>query len=150
MTIRATHKKMISRAVTSSEVGYQVSQLQRLGRPSQNANGHSALENQVSSVSGSCRSRVLPQVGAGSRRLRGDRDVTVLAVPHGQPVAPPDLPRDTPIADLCEPAFVIAAVALGHEVHLAGLAALSAGCASGAIFTNHCKDSSGSTTVSQR
>ena len=57
MIIRATQRKMISRAVTS-DVG-RVEGVQRVGvcagQPSV-ANGHSALENQVSSTSSSWRS----------------------------------------------------------------------------------------------
>jgi hypothetical protein len=54
MTMRATHRKRMSRAVESTEVGWNArsSGVSR-GQPSV-ANGHSPLENHVSRTSGSC------------------------------------------------------------------------------------------------
>ena len=53
MIIRATHRKMMSRPVTSASVGYKARSCGvSTGHPSV-ANGHRALENQVSSTSGS-------------------------------------------------------------------------------------------------
>ena len=66
MIIRATQKKMMSKPVTSTEVGSATSKpsspiLSSLGQPWV-LNGNIAEENQVSSTSGSCRSGASPRL----------------------------------------------------------------------------------------
>ena len=59
MTMRATHRKMISHAVISTCDGYQHSSSGVFSGHPRIENGHKPLENHVSSVSGSrLRSRV--------------------------------------------------------------------------------------------
>src|SRR4051794_35541594 len=68
--MRATQKKMMSKPVTRTDVGYQVARsFVSSGQPSVE-NGQSPDENQVSSTSGSWRSAVLPHVAhaVGSSR----------------------------------------------------------------------------------
>ena len=66
ITILATQRNRISRAVTSTCVGYHAfSSGVSSGHPKME-NGHSALENHVSSVSSSCRRFALPQTAQWS------------------------------------------------------------------------------------
>ena len=67
-------------------------------------NGQSCDENHVSRTSGSCSSVADPHVGARIGILPGDRHVAVGAVPRRDPVAPPELPRDVPVAQVVQPA----------------------------------------------
>ena len=70
ITIRATQKKMMSKPVTSTEVGRKVlSSLVSCGQPSVE-NGHNAEENQVSSTSSSWRNFVWPACLRASSSLR--------------------------------------------------------------------------------
>ena len=69
MAMRATQKKMMSKPVTSTEVGYQVrSSAVSSGQPSVE-NGHRPDENHVSSTSGSWRSAP-PHFGHDARSMR--------------------------------------------------------------------------------
>src|SRR5215208_5099768 len=89
ITIRATHRKRMSRAVGPAE---------RRERP------QLAREPRVEHV------RVaLPAVAL--RRLRADVDL-VAPVPDGDLVAPPELARDAPGPDVLQPLHVAAALAL--------------------------------------
>ena len=69
--------------------------------------GQSPEENQVSSTSGSCcRSRAAAVRAAVWRRRGHDLLAAVRAVPHRDAVAPPELARDAPVADVLHPVEV--------------------------------------------
>ena len=89
------------------------------GQPSV-ANGHSQDENQVSSTSSSWRSSVPPHLpqAAGRRARHGDVGAGA-AVPGRDAVAPPQLARDAPVADVAHPVEVGLRPALGDELGLA-------------------------------
>ena len=111
-------------------------------------------ENQVSRTSGSRSSVPLPHVaqaaGSALARLR-DGHVAVRAVPGRDLVAPPELARDAPVADVPHPLVVRLLPELGREASpRPRRSAATAFSASGSIFTNHCSETSGSRTVSQR
>ena len=71
----------------------------------------------MSSTSSSCRTGP-PQAGQAPTSVRLTRDAAAalrLAVPHRDAVAPPELPRDAPVADALEPVLVLVAPTLGDE-----------------------------------
>ena len=78
--------------------------------------------------------RVAPQVQVGVLRVfvavqigilgAGHVDVALGVVPGGNLVAPPQLARDVPVADILQPVAVDLGVALRHELHLAFVQAL--------------------------
>src|SRR5215217_3600659 len=69
------------------------------GQPSVE-NGHSPDENQVSRTSGSCSIFLLPQDAQASG------SATAFAVPDRNPVTPPQLATNAPIADVLHPVVV--------------------------------------------
>jgi hypothetical protein len=112
------------------------------GQPSV-ANGHSALENQVSSTSGS-RSQPSP-----SRRLGADVGL-LAAVPDRDLVAPPQLARDAPGPDVLHPVEVDRLKRSGWKLASAVLTTSIAGLASSSIRMNHCSEISGSIRSPER
>ncbi len=94
----------------------------------------------------------LPAVALGRRQAAVDLLVgSVLApVPDGDLVAPPQLARDAPRADLLHPLQVDAGPALGHEPHRPSRTTSIAGSASGSMRMNHCSEISGSTRAPER
>ena len=74
ITIRATHRKMMSRLVTITWLGYQCASSGVLRGQPKIENGHNPLENHVSSVSGSRRKSVVPKsrsaISSASASLR--------------------------------------------------------------------------------
>ena len=122
MIIRATQKKMISPPVTRTLVGWNVSRsFVFSGQPiGENVQSHD--ENHVSSTSSSCASLRARALRAARRLVDGDdRLLAVAAVPHGDPVPPPELPRDAPVPDILHPGEVDVPPALGREGHLSPL-----------------------------
>src|SRR6266496_601613 len=117
--IRATQRKMMSRAVVRTWPGYQRTSSRRPLRPAERGERvERRREPRVEDV------LVLPQLGgaalgARSRLGLGDRDVAVGAVPDRDAVSPPDLARDTPVADVLHPVEVDARKALGREADVA-------------------------------
>jgi hypothetical protein len=63
---------------------------------------------------GPAAARARGQVGAADAEPAA---TLVLAVPHRDAVAPPELPRDGPVADPLEPALVVVAAPLGDELN---------------------------------
>ena len=58
-------------------------------------------------------------LGTLLRRLAGDNDFATLAMPCGNAVSPPQLPRNTPIVDVVHPVQINLFVILGHYGDLA-------------------------------
>ncbi len=113
----------MSRLVMRTWLGYQCSSSGVFSGQPRIENGHSALENHVSSVSSSRRSSVAWKSRLRDRarfffRLRDDR-LIVGRVPDRQAMAPPDLARDVPVADVFQPRLVGAAEAFGDEADAA-------------------------------
>ena len=114
------------------------------GQPSV-ANGHSWLENQVSSTSGS---RSQPSPSGGSTP---DVDLVLAAVVDGDLVPPPELAGDAPRPDVLQPLDVAAALALGVDrACRPSRTASSAGAASSSMRMNHCSEISGSIRSPER
>ena len=105
--MRATQKKMMSKPVTSTEVGRKVASSGVLSGQPRVENGHSAEENQVSSTSSSWRS-CFARASLFLRlfQIARDIDVAVLVVPRRDAVAPPQLARDAPVLDIVQPLVV--------------------------------------------
>ncbi len=157
ITIRETHRKMMSRLVIITWLGYQWSSSGvRAGQP-RIENGHRPEENQVSSVSGSRRSSPPPRHRAararcGALRLRrGRRSRRRRACTRpgaGGPTRPGA--RCSSRAASPGPPRRCARSARARSAARRARYAASAGCASDAIATNHCSESSGSITACER
>ena len=148
--MRATQRKMMSRAVV--EHGARVVRLE-LGSLVRPAEGRERVERRGEPrVEHVLLLAQLPRaaLGARARRLLRDREVPVGAVPDGDPVAPPDLPRDAPGADVPHPVEVDAREALRREADAPLLDGAMAGAASSSIAHHHWSMISGSTRVWQR
>ncbi len=120
MIIRATQKKMISDPVTRTLVGWNVSRSSRLLRPSERRKRpEPRREPRVEDVFVLRRGRRIRRrrIARGSVLRHGH--VTVGAVPHRNPVPPPELPRDAPVPDVVHPAQVDVAPARRVELDLA-------------------------------
>ena len=90
-------------------------------------------------------------VGAGGRVFaRHDDLVALVAMPRRNAMAPPELARDAPVADVVHPLVVGLRPVLGNELDAAVFHDAMACSASGFILTNHCVETSGSTGVLQR
>ena len=123
ITMRATHRKMISPPVIIVCEGYQQLSSSVVSGQPRIEKGQMPLENQVSSVSGSrvSSSRAVALLRRCSRFFFrfGDDLVSIGRVPDGKLMPPPDLARDVPVADVFEPVLVDAAVAFGDEANAA-------------------------------
>ena len=105
----------------------------------------------MSSTSGSCSSCADAARRARRRVLVRDGDVPVLAREGRDAVAPPELPRDAPVADVrASSRSRSSSRTPGRSASSPSSTASIAGSASGSIFTNHCVERYGSMTVSQR
>ena len=118
--MRATQKKRMSKPVTRTDGRVEGLQQRRLVRPAQ---GRERPERRAEP--GVEHVRVLPQpaaaaLRAGLRRLLGDDHLAaVLAGPGRDPVAPPDLARDAPVADVLHPVEVGRGPRLGDDARAA-------------------------------
>jgi hypothetical protein len=132
MIIRATQKKMMSKPVTSTELGSVAIEaelaiiLSAFGQPMV-LNGHSAEENQVSSTSGPAAAAHRRYWPARALRLRcGRHRCCRLVEPRRNAVAPPELAADAPVLDVLHPVAVGVDPVRRHELHLAGFDELQA------------------------
>src|SRR4029077_2876727 len=57
-------------------------------------------------------------VNDGYSRISRRRDATAGTVPDRDAMTPPELPRDTPIADICQPVGENLALIVGHDADL--------------------------------
>ena len=135
------------------------------GQPSVE-NGHRPELNQVSSTSLSCVSFAPPHLGHFVRRTcgarmafdnfdarieRGNHFFAVGAMPDGNAMAPPELARDAPVANIFEPVAGKWCADCRATTSIKPSTTTSvAGSASGFIFMNHCVETRGSTIALQR
>ncbi len=118
--MRATQKKMMSKPVTRTEVGRNVSEFRRFFRASP------AWRMAIARTKTRYRARPRPAMslrspasGCASCQAVRDKDIAVLVVPCRNPVAPPQLARNAPVLDVFEPLVVGVVQFSGHELDLA-------------------------------
>ena len=120
MAMRATQRKMISRAVLSTLVGIEVGEVGGLVRPApRGERPQRRAEPGVEHVGLAAQGRAAAAAGRPAARSRPRSRDPVLAVPHRQLVPPPQLATDAPGAEVLHPVDVHAAPALRREFDLA-------------------------------